>query len=133
MDERKERCETCRFWTGQREIISCRLPLLVGDCYRYPPSKYLRDSDGDTPKFELWFRPEMLSDDWCGEWQTVGFDETKAPQLLYSRDVSERLACTLRQASLAMCKMEHVRRGKEILVTEHALAKWIKDHTEPPC
>jgi hypothetical protein len=70
-EERKERCETCRFWIGQRERISCRLPLLVADCHRYPPSRYLRDSDGDPPQFEQWFRPEMLSDEWCGEWEPI--------------------------------------------------------------
>jgi len=69
MSKRKESCETCRFWKSPHERTECRIPLLIGTCKRYPPKGWLDPNNEDPPQWEHWFRPEILSDDWCGEWQ----------------------------------------------------------------
>jgi hypothetical protein len=69
--ERKERCETCRFWEQwEANIQDCEAdPEIpeVGQCKRYPP--LCCDSSGND------VRPSMSGDDWCGEWKA---SETQA-------------------------------------------------------
>jgi hypothetical protein len=65
MDERKELCETCRFWerTGNH----------AGECRRYAPRPAMRalmilDSRQQDGREDAIF-PIMSHDEWCGEWQ----------------------------------------------------------------
>ena len=68
MDERKERCETCRFWDSTNsktcEVVDANPACTetCGWCKRYPPSRF-------TTQFSEW--PLTTETDWCGEWQSV--------------------------------------------------------------
>ena len=131
MTERKERCETCRFWMKMENEHT------TGDCHRHAPSPVLIDQlpDGDNTSDGgdyVWW-PVLLKADWCGEWTPVDTPAAKAPQLLGVDDVSQRLGVTARQAKVIMNGIEAVRLNRsEIAVTEKSLAKWIADNTEQP-
>lgn len=91
IDERGERCETCRFWRPNHINSSgpCETDGGYGDCRRYPPAAcvpdgikliletYLRstpdkcaDDVGNCDLTEsLAINPIVEGSDWCGEWQ----------------------------------------------------------------
>ncbi len=58
MSERKERCETCRFWTSPKEGEE------RGICHRFPPMVpvVLRGR-------VHYLAPKTYQMFWCGEWQ----------------------------------------------------------------
>lgn len=65
MSERKERCETCRFWDATEGLNNCR---------RYPPTFTAiaiepGEVENGTLEADLAFWPQTGPDDWCGEWQ----------------------------------------------------------------
>ena len=62
MNERKERCETCRFWESYKEQDE-EFEIMFGNCHRFPPQ--FRDSD------VLFCGPVVARCYWCGEWQAV--------------------------------------------------------------
>jgi hypothetical protein len=76
-DERKERCGTCRFWTGNwnGKFAEENEP---GDCKRNPPSvpmlqvqvHRLREARGAIAGEFTGVWPETNAKDWCGEWQS---------------------------------------------------------------
>ena len=75
-EERKERCETCRFWTDVDEGVSD-----LGDCHRYPP-KMAIELKGDAcdvikPRYGGW--PLTFATDWCGEYQPTPTPATRTP------------------------------------------------------
>lgn len=65
MAERKEKCETCRFWDEDGDDAD-------GICRRYAPRPEMneRGQDGDAwETYPAW--PLTVSTDWCGEWQAI--------------------------------------------------------------
>ncbi len=64
MSERRERCETCRFWDSphvdQQEDGLCR---------RHAPRCFPRKEESETLRYPRW--PLTLNDEWCGEWQPL--------------------------------------------------------------
>ncbi len=71
MSERKERCETCKFWemlpSGEQEESSLTDDEgSIGLCKRYPP---LANNENPTAsEWEEFVNPTVVSFDWCGEW-----------------------------------------------------------------
>ncbi len=59
-EERKERCETCRFWAageyGDGDTAE--------ECRRYPPTVTPGHPNADSQLLPL-----TVADFWCGEWQ----------------------------------------------------------------
>lgn len=93
MSERKERCETCRFWFFVSDEESCIGPsevmvtaeqyksrcdeegyVMAGECHCRAPAAA---PDMVTADRELWpdralaMWPITLPLDWCGEWQPI--------------------------------------------------------------
>lgn len=81
IDERPDRCETCRFWDGyehmtREEMIDRSASKFEsGSCRRYPPVPYvdceptrLENLTYGTPADRF---PLTTHDDWCGEWQAA--------------------------------------------------------------
>ena len=74
MAERRERCETCRFWSYD-ENGDCEVELgdedAHGGCHRYPPvidpNATLLDND-DPLRTSV---PQVYCWEWCGEWQSA--------------------------------------------------------------
>lgn len=68
MSERKERCETCRFW-DQEEVED----KFYGVCRRGHPviarGSVVQDSPGDPVDAFDAFWPHTRKFDWCGEWE----------------------------------------------------------------
>ncbi len=78
MEERKERCETCRFWyrfdDGDQPKISDEDPERAqGSCER--GLRHVQKSDlqsyHDLQKTDAWAWPTHEAYDWCGEWQAI--------------------------------------------------------------
>lgn len=69
MAERKERCETCRFWNID-EAGDNRDGVVTGGCHRYPPKPF-RSPDSDLIDFaaDSFSFPIVHAIDWCGEWR----------------------------------------------------------------
>jgi hypothetical protein len=79
MEERKERCATCRFWdvSEQDNPVAGRVDL--GECQRFPPSIVLAQTPimlqaeeypeeaKENASYAVW--PVTRDWDWCGEWQ----------------------------------------------------------------
>ena len=66
MSERKERCETCRFW---EEVVQ-KLGR-AGDCRRYPPALPLTAGQPCGDDDALGMFPVVGFKAWCGEWQAM--------------------------------------------------------------
>lgn len=72
-DERKERCENCRFWDESSQTdghgIKHARPgerIDMGECRRYPPVVFTDEPMGYDQTERL---PRTNGDDWCGEFQ----------------------------------------------------------------
>lgn len=86
-EERKERCETCRFWLDHRDK-----EIREGDCRRYPPddgeledinfvlrdildhlangdNAFVRSTNCRSAEDACARFPGTMDSDWCGEWQ----------------------------------------------------------------
>lgn len=80
INERPERCETCRFWESFAPDMTVQQMLersadghSSGTCRRYPPLHSLGSTFTQRPDLTLSSSadafPETAHDDWCGEWQ----------------------------------------------------------------
>ena len=136
-EQRKERCETCRFWdlTTKWTPITSPEPDPEAECKRFPPSRCFYDVD-DPAMSCYWEGPARTASDWCGEWQPTG--ETppvkRCPQLLHEGDARD-LLCTLsarirRWTKSGILPSVQLPDG-EIRFLEADLAEWIDKHRQP--
>lgn len=83
MSERKERCETCRWWDSEGDGAYYRDETdtsdVPGQCSRFPPQFVAFPQDEDPKELPrcchshiFWQQPITQHHDWCGEWQGVG-------------------------------------------------------------
>jgi hypothetical protein len=69
IEERKERCQTCKFWDTHGVAVA-----EIGICRKNAPvaqKASMKDCEDGTgySRIPLW--PETVDDDWCGEWQPL--------------------------------------------------------------
>jgi len=62
MTERKERCETCRFWKDHSVTSDAT-------CHRYPPAAAYRYTGDYRVITDHGVFPHAYENDWCGEYQ----------------------------------------------------------------
>ena len=76
-EERKERCETCRFWDSPRPDA-----VGYGTCRRFPPIKLMPEEFAEGGHANVGEWPDTASYDWCGEWRAKVELESKADQIV---------------------------------------------------
>ncbi len=69
MSDRRDRCDTCRFWESDGLTASDALGVadlsdsVVGYCHRHPPSRQVK---------RMWSLHVLtVESDWCGEWEAI--------------------------------------------------------------
>ena len=59
MNQRNQKCQTCRFYKAEKALLT----ITRGKCHRFPP-QYTFETRDDPSVF-----PVVVSSNWCGEWQ----------------------------------------------------------------
>lgn len=102
-EERKERCETCRFWecTGESppDVED------IGDCHKRPPLVVLNPLILGKTMTRF---PETVREEWCGEWESRSVvDAALTRQKVWHLTLSAR-------ARKGICKAAQLKRtGKQ--------------------